>query len=114
VVIATNDGVDVYGTVKATLKTSEKSITGSGVLDFKILDNDTGKVITQEKMSSQYIWRISWASYNGDKKALSAEELEMVAQSNVTIPSPQFMFEEFTAPLYNQVISKVSSYYNNY
>ncbi|MEO9476280.1 MAG: hypothetical protein ABJG41_12120 [Cyclobacteriaceae bacterium] len=114
VVIATKNGEDIYGTVKATLKISEKSITGGGILDFRILDNETGKVITQEKMPSEYTWSIMWASYNGDKRALSDEELEMVNQSNVSIPNPQIMFEEFTAPLYDQVISKVSAYYRGY
>jgi len=65
-------------------------------------------------MPSEYIWSIRWASYNGDKKALSDEELDMIEQSNLSIPSPQFMFEEFTAPLYDQVVSKLSNYYRRY
>ena len=109
----TSRGEKIYGTVKAKLKISEKSITGGGVLDFKIFDNELKKVISQEKFPSQYVWTLRWASYDGDKRALSNEELEMVNRKELSIPGPQVMFEEFTAPLYDQVVRKISSYYQN-
>ena len=114
VVIATRDGEDIYGTVKAKLTVHEKAITGSGLLDFKIYDNDKNKVITQEKFPSEYTWSIRWASFNGDERALSEEELEMVNTVEASVPNPQWMFEEFTAPLYDQVITKVRNYYRGY
>ena len=114
VVIATRDGEDIYGTVKAKLTVHEKAITGSGLLDFKIYDNDRNKVITQEKFPSEYTWSIRWASYNGDERALSDEELDMVNTVEASVPNPQWMFEEFTAPLYDQVISKIRNYYRGY
>ncbi len=106
-------GEKVYGTVKATLKISEKSVTGGGVLDFKIMDNELKKVISQEKFPSQYVWTMRWASYDGDKRALSEEELQMVNRKELNIPGPQVMFEEFTAPLYDQVVRKLSNYYQS-
>ncbi|WP_258099489.1 hypothetical protein [Marinoscillum pacificum] len=114
VVIATRNGEDIYGTVKAKLTVQQKAITGSGLLDFKVLDNDLKKVITQEKFPSEYTWSIQWASYNGDERALSEEELKMVNTVEASIPNPQWMFEEFTAPIYDQVISKIRAYYRNY
>ena len=114
VVIATKDNVKIYGTVKAKLTTNEKAITGTGVLDFKVFDNGLNKVITQEKFPSEYTWAIRWASFNGDERALSDEQLAMVNTVEASAPNPQFMFEEFTAPLYDQAISKVRSYYRNY
>lgn len=112
--IGKKDGEKIYGTVKATLKINEKSITGSGLLDFKILDNDLNKVISQEKFPSEYKWTVRWASYNGDKRALTDEELEMTKVVEASAPGPQWMFEEFTAPLYDQVIAKLRDYYRHY
>ncbi|MFY0598080.1 MAG: hypothetical protein JXR03_00315 [Cyclobacteriaceae bacterium] len=112
--IATKDGEDIYGTVTASLKITEVSISGGGQLDFKIMDNDTRKVITQEKMPSEYVWTASWATFKGDKRALSTEELAMTKRSQVSVPHPQVMFEEFTAPLYDQVVSKIRNYYRRY
>lgn len=114
VVIAEKNGEKIYGTVKARLKVFEKAITGDGVLDFRIVDNNLNRVITQEKMPSSYTWVARWASFNGDERALSDEEREMVKRSEVSIPHPQWMFEEFTAPLYDQVISKIRHFYRNY
>ena len=114
VVIATRDDVKIYGTVKAKLTKNEKSITGTGLLDFKVLDPGLNKVISQEKFPSQYVWSIRWASFNGDERALNDEQIAMVKTVEASAPSPQWMFEEFTAPLYNQVISKLVSYYRNY
>ncbi|MEQ9377464.1 MAG: hypothetical protein RIG68_19910 [Imperialibacter sp.] len=114
VVIATRNNEKIYGTVKAKLTTNEKAITGTGVLDFKVFDNGLKKVLTQEKFPSEYTWAIRWASFNGDERALSDEELKMVNTVEASAPSPQFMFEEFTAPLYNQAISKIRDYYRNY
>ena len=114
VVIATKNGEDIYGTVKAKLTIHQKAITGTGLLDFKVLDNDRNKVITQEKFPSEYTWSIRWASFNGDERALNEEEIEMVNTVETSIPNPQWMFEEFTAPIYDQVISKISSYYRGF
>lgn len=109
--IGKSKGEPVIGTVKATLKINEKSISGRGVLDFKIMDTSLNKVISQEKFPSNYTWSIQWASYNGDKRALSQEELDLVNTKEVGIPNPQMMFEEFTAPLFDQVINKITFYY---
>jgi hypothetical protein len=103
-----------YGTVKAKLTKHTKSITGGGVLDFRIFDNQLNKIVTQEKFPSEYIWSIQWATYKGDERALTKEELELCELTDLPIPSPQRMFEEFTAPLYDQVISKIRAYYRRY
>lgn len=114
VVISEREGEKIYGTVKAKLKINEKAITGGGLLDFRILDNDLKKVISQEKFPSEYTWSIRWATFNGDERALNEEELAMVKSVEAGIPSPQLMFEEFTAPLYDQVIAKLRGYYRGY
>ena len=113
VVIAEQDGKKIYGTVKATIRVSEKKITGGGVLDFRIFDERTNKVLTHEKMPSSYTWDIQWASYQGDERALNDEELLMVKRKELFPPSPQVMFEEFTAPIFDQVISKIRHFYHN-
>ncbi len=114
VLLSEDDDKKVYGTVKAELKTHSKAILGSGLFDFKILDANLNKVISQEKFPSEYRWEIVWATYNGDERALSDEQLELVKATELSIPAPQFMFEEFAAPIYDQVIGKIVTYYKNY
>lgn len=114
VVIATRNGEDIYGTVKAKLAINEKSLVGSGLLDFRVKDLETTRILTQEKFPSEYRWTVRWATYNGDERALSAEQKAMVNVTNFDVPGPQYMFEEFAAPLFDQIISKIHSYYRNF
>jgi hypothetical protein len=111
--LAVKDGQKIYGTVKAKIRVSEKTIVGGGVLDFRVFDDVSRNVITHEKMPSSYTWRARWATFEGDKRALNKEELELIGLKEIYPPSPQIMFEEFTAQLYDQVISKIRNYYKN-
>lgn len=102
---------EVYGRVEAEFKRFEKGLLGSGLLDFRIEDPQLNRVISQEKFPSEFRWVTVWATYNGDKRALTKEQLDLVERRELPIPNPQFMFEEFAAPLYDQVIRKITDFY---
>lgn len=102
---------EVYGRVEAQFKRYEKGLVGSGLLDFRIIDPQLNRVISQEKFPSEFRWVTVWATYNGDKRALSNEQIELVERRELPIPNPQFMFEQFAAPLYDQVVSKITNFY---
>ncbi len=114
VVLKEQNGEKIYGTVKAKLKINEKSITGGGLLDFQIRELDRNKVISQEKFPSEYEWKIQWATFTGDERALSEDQKDMIKSVEIDIPGPQRMFEEFADPLYEQVIRKLNTFYRNY
>ena len=114
VIIATRNRENIYGTVKAKLAINEKSLVGSGLLDFQVKDLETTRILTQEKFPSEYRWTVRWATFNGDERALSAEQKALVNVTNFDIPVPQYMFEEFAAPLFDQIINKIHSYYRQF
>lgn len=114
VVVGSNESGNVYGTVKAKLTIHEKGVTGKGRLDFKIYDNELKKVISQEKFPSEYTWAVQWATFNGDERALTEEELSMTKIDEISVPTTQYLFEQFTAPLYDQAITKIRDYYRSY
>lgn len=101
----------VYGRVEAQFKRYERGLVGSGLLDFKVVDPELNRVISQEKFPSEFRWITVWATYNGDKRALTPEQLDLVERREVPIPNPQFMFEEFAAPLFDQVVNKITAFY---
>ncbi len=111
VLLNPGDRNEVYGRVEAQFKRFEKGIVGSGLLDFRIVDPELNRVISQEKFPSEFRWVTVWATYNGDKRALTEEQLNLVEKRELEIPHPQFMFEQFAAPLYDQVVSKISNFY---
>jgi hypothetical protein len=104
----------IYGTVKATLSIFEKNISSSGLLDLSITDWKTKKLVRQQKFPGTYIWKDSWASYKGDDRALSKQQLAMTRRKEQLPPPPSTLFLEFTKPIYNQFVEDISYYYNNY
>ncbi|GGH13687.1 hypothetical protein [Pedobacter zeae] len=104
----------VYGTVKATLSIFEKNISSSGLLDMSITDWKTRKLLRQQKFPGTYIWCDSWASFQGDERALSKEQLIMTRRKETLPPPPSALFLEFTKPIYNQLVDDIGYYYANY
>lgn len=104
----------VYATVKAKYMSFEKTITSTGLLDFRIMDWASKNIITQEKMPGTFIWRDEWATYKGDERALSDLHKKMAQQKESPNPSPQFLFVEFTKPIYEQLQAKIQTFYRRY
>ena len=110
----TRDKKAVYGTVKATLSIFEKNISSSGLLDMTITDWQSRKIIKQQKFPGTYVWRDSWASYQGDDRALNNNQLAMTRRKEILPPPPGALFLEFTKPIYNQLVDDISAFYNSY
>lgn len=110
----TRDKKPIYGTVKATLSIFEKNVSSSGLLDMSITDWKTRKLVHQQKFPGTYVWRDSWASYKGDDRALTKQQLAITKRREQLPPPPNALFLEFTKPIYNQLIDDISYYYNNY
>lgn len=110
----TRDKKPVYGKVKATLSIFEKNISSSGLLDMSITDWKTRKLVRQQKFPGTFIWRDSWASFNGDDRALSKEQLAITRRKEQLPPPPSALFLEFTKPIYKQLVDDIGYFYNNY
>ena len=104
----------IYATVKATVFIYTKTITSNGVLDFRIIDAGSNSVISQEKLPGEFIWQTQWATFNGDERALTEEQLELSKLKEAPPPSPQALFIEFTKPIFDQMTQKVRDFYRNY
>ncbi len=104
----------IYATVKATVFIYTKTITSNGVLDFRIIDAESNSVVSQEKLPGEFIWQTQWATFNGDERALTEEQLELSKLKEAPPPSPQALFVEFTKPIFDQMTRKVRDFYRNY
>lgn len=104
----------VYSTVKATLSIFDKTISSGGQLDMTILDARTNRLINQQKMPGTFVWKDSWASYRGDDRALSSEQLQLCKRRETVPPPPQTLFLEFTKPIYSQATSAITRFYSQF
>jgi len=111
-VIDTDDGeTPIYGTAKAKLTIFEKTLTSSGLLDFQIINSVSGSTMVQKKFPGTYVWKTSWASFNGMEEALTKDQLELTNRREAYPPSPQDLFVQFTQPIYSQIVGMISAHY---
>jgi len=113
---ATIDGkkVDVFDKVNASYITHTREIISSGILDVKIVDAKTNTILENRKFPGEFVWGTDWASYNGDKRALNADQLKMSRKRPAMPPPPQELFLEFTKPIYDQTQSFLYNTYRRY
>ena len=104
----------ISGTVKAKVNLFTKKITSKGLLDFKIIDAQTNRVLTQEKFPGVFVWICQWGYFNGDERALNDEQKKAMKSKQLPPPPPQNLFLEFTKPIYDQLTAKIKEFYRNY
>lgn len=104
----------VYGTVKAKFKSYRKEVVSEGLLSMRIIDANTDAVLLQQKLPGEFVWLNEWASFTGDERALSEEQLRLCELEEVLPPHPQDLFVEFTKPIFGQLRSHVQEFYRRY
>lgn len=104
----------VYGTVKARLRTFHRELISNGLLDVSVIDWPRNQLATERKFPGQFVWYTEWATFNGDERALSKEQLALCSRVPVPPPAPQNLFIEFTKPIFNQVSPYLQSYFSRF
>jgi hypothetical protein len=113
-VVVDGKKIPAYNTVKAKLTTYRKEVVSQGLLSMVVVDAQTNGVLSHQKFNGGYTWVSNWASYNGDDRALSQQQLAMCKQKETQPPVPQELFLEFTRPLYDQLIPGIRRFYSAY
>ena len=112
--IKPDSSVNVYGTVRAKMHVMQKSINSGGVLNVRIKDARNGSILYERKFPGSYVWQNQWGYFNGDERALSNEDRNVLRGRDVPPPPPQQLFLEFTKPIYSQVTSFITNAYQGY
>ncbi len=113
--IKTTRGIkkDVFGTVKAEVTINRMEVISKGIINLTISQN-TNKVLFSDNIAGQYVWFNEWGFYNGDKRALTIEQIDICKQKRINPIPPQQMFVEFTRPIQDQLKTRLVNYYRNY
>ena len=106
--------VDVYSKVNAIITKSQKTVRSRGLLSMEIYDFKTNKSLVKEQLPGEFYWNNSWASFNGDERALNKEELNLTRNREELPPPPQQMFIEFCKPIYDQFTYRIKRFYEKY
>lgn len=113
---ATVDGkkVAVFNKVTAKLTKNRKTVVSGGLLDMQIRDFSTNKIVHQDKFPGEFTWVCEWGNFNGDERALTAEQKRITTARELMPPSPQQLFVEFSKPIYGRLTNKLKNFYDNY
>lgn len=103
--------VPVYNTVKAKYTVTRKEVLSNGLLSMVVMDARTNGILAHKKFSGEFLWVSSWARFNGDERALNAQQLALCKQKESQPPGAQDLFLEFTKPIYNQLIPALKGFY---
>ena len=101
-------GKIIYRTVYATININRQSFTARADMEINITDLSTRKNITYNTFSEDYRWQEEHATYNGDSRALSANDWAMINNSHYNEPRKEDVLNELYRKLYPQVKNKIS------
>ncbi len=106
--------VPVYNTVTAKLTTVRREVVSQGLLSMIITNAKTGAVLSHQKFPGRHVWTATWARFNGDERALTAQQIELSKRPEALPPDPQNLFLAFAGPIYDQLIPAIREFYRNY
>ncbi|RAJ06830.1 hypothetical protein LX64_01957 [Chitinophaga skermanii] len=103
-----------YGTVKATLYITKKTILSQALFDYEIIDIRNNAVITNNRIPGRFTWLNQFGTFKGDERALSDDDKRLMGGADVAPPAPQALFLEVTRPIYDQLGRDLQSFYSRY
>jgi hypothetical protein len=106
--------VKVFNTVKAKLYVHKRELISKGMLSLHIIEFANKKEVNNKQFRGQFNWYHQWGHFNGDERALTAEELKICNSEPILPPAHQDLFVEFTKPIYTDLTSELRRFYMQY
>jgi hypothetical protein len=103
-----SSGNRIYSTVYATIHITKQSFTARADMEINITDISTRKNIVYNTLSEDYRWEEEHATYNGDSRALNANDWAMINNNYYNEPRKEDVLNELYRKLYPQVKNKIS------
>ena len=102
-------GKPIYKTVHATLNIQKQSFTARAQLDINIVEVATRRNIAYNSYSDNFDWQEEMATYTGDKRALSNNDLALLNNNNYNMPGREYILNELYRNIYPQVKNRISN-----
>lgn len=101
-------GKTIYLTVYATVTTYSQSVTARASMDVEISEMATRKSIAYNNYREQYTWSDAYATFTGDRRALSNEDEALVNNRGyASAPRKEEILSELYRKLYPQVKNRI-------
>jgi hypothetical protein len=100
-------GKPVYNTVYATLYITRMSFNARADMELIIRDIAAGKNLLYRNFNETYRWEEERATFNGDSRALSSRDWQMINGSGYNTPRKEDVLNELYRKIYPQVKNNI-------
>ncbi|MGQ7871082.1 hypothetical protein [Sunxiuqinia sp. sy24] len=100
--------------LKGKIKIISDEVVSQGLLNVKIEEFRTQKLILSEEVPGEFLWRNQYGIFVGDEGVLTKEQIQILNNKAVPPPAPQDLFVEFTRPIYARLTDRLNSYFRKY
>lgn len=106
--------VKQYGTVKAVITTTKRTLLSEGDLYVTVTDPQ-GRIIWNDRFTGQYRWQIQFTRYTGDERALSEnDKAELGRNKYYDTPSEDEIMGSLFRQIQNDLSYRLRNYYSSY
>lgn len=105
--------VKVYGTVKAKITLTRRSLHSEGFLQMNIR-GENGHLVWTDNLQGNHDWYIEFATYTGDERALSDADKQLVNRKQELPPSEGEIIQCITQEINNNLWCRIRDYYNRF
>jgi hypothetical protein len=102
-----------YGTVKANITTTKRTLLSQGDLFITVRDTK-GRTIWNDRFTGQHKWETQFTSYTGDERALSDTDKTALNQKNATPPTDDQVMDELLKQIQSDLSYRLRNYYTRY
>lgn len=99
----------IYTTVYATITITKQYISNRGLLECRIYDVASNKNILFDNFPGDYKWSSQTATYTGDSRALTQEDLNMINSKYSNPPNRSEIARKIIDQSYNSLINRIRS-----
>ena len=96
------------------IKIITDEVASGGLLEVKIEDFQLGKLLLDDRVPGEFVWRNQYGVFVGDDEVLTDYHIEVLNNSAVPPPPPQDLFIEFTRPIYVRLTDRLTRFFNRY
>ena len=102
---------NIYGEVKATVTVHSISASAQVQASYQVLHAETAEVLNSEMVSGSRQFDFTWATFNGDKRALSNDVRKLTRKSEKAAPSKEQLALDAITNLNEKIIRKIKKVY---
>jgi hypothetical protein len=103
----------IYQTVTATVHVTERELTANGDMNLIVTDGVNRTQLRWDRLPSDYRYRLEFADYSGDKRALDNSDWTLINRSrNQPMPSKEDAMSEMMQKIYHDLVNRIKNAVN--